>query len=81
MIQEWSLNLQREVGSAWLFDVGYIGTRGLHLVQETDPNQPMNLSVSNSPSALAACQSPTGCPRPYPPLSGFSYTQSSGSSI
>jgi TonB-dependent receptor-like protein len=79
VIQEWSLNLQRQLGSAWLLDIGYLGTRGLHLVQETDPNQPMNLSVNGSPATLAACQS-TGCPRPYPNLSGFSYTQSSGSS-
>ena len=81
LVQEWSLDLQRELGSTWVFDIGYVGTRGLHLVQETDPNQPMNLSVNNSASTLAACESPTGCPRPYPTLSGFSYTQSSGSSI
>ena len=80
VVQEWSLGVQRQLGSAWLFDIGYLGTRGLHLVQETDPNQPMNLSVSNSPETLKACQS-TGCPRPYPNLSGFSYTQSAGSSV
>jgi hypothetical protein len=78
-IQEWSLDVQRQVGSSWLFDLGYVGTQGLHLVQETDPNQPMNPSVNPSPTTLPACQS-TGCPRPYATLSGFSYTQSSGSS-
>jgi Carboxypeptidase regulatory-like domain/TonB dependent receptor len=80
LIQEWSLDVQRQIKRSWLFDLGYVGTRGLHLVQETDPNQPMNLSVSNTPATLAACES-TGCPRTYPYLSGFSYTQSSGSSI
>ena len=79
-IQEWTLGLQRQVKRSWLFDLGYVGTRGLHLVQETDPNQPMNLSVSDTQATAAACQT-TGCPRPYPYLSGFSYTQSSGSSI
>ncbi|HEV2176332.1 MAG TPA: TonB-dependent receptor [Terriglobia bacterium] len=79
-IQEWSFDIQRELRGSWLFDVGYVGTRGLHLVQETDPNQPANLSVSNTPATLAACET-TGCPRAYPTLSGFSYTQSSGSSI
>lgn len=79
LIQEWSLDLQRQIKS-WLFDLGYVGTRGLRLVQETDPNQPMNLSVSNTPATLAACEAGE-CPRPYPYLSGFSYTQSSGSSI
>jgi Carboxypeptidase regulatory-like domain len=80
MIQEWTADLQRQIGGAWLFDLGYIGTRGLDLVQETDPNQPINLSVDNSAATMQACQT-TGCPRPYPALSGFSYTQSSGSSI
>jgi len=79
-IQEWSFDLQQQVKGSWLLDLGYVGTRGLHLVQETDPNQPMNLSVSNTPATLAACES-VGCPHSYPYLSGFSYTQSSGSSI
>ena len=80
MIQEWTADVQRQIGAAWLFDLGYVGTRGLHLVQETDPNQPVNLSLNNSAATLQACET-TGCPRPYPALSGFSYTQSSGSSI
>src|SRR5208337_4678218 len=85
-IQEWSADLQRQVGNTWLFDIGYVGTRGLHLVQETDPNQPMNMSaVSNaSPavqaSTLAACQAGS-CPAPIPYLANFAYTQSAGSSI
>jgi hypothetical protein len=82
-IQEWSADVQRQLGSTWLIDVGYVGTRGLHLVQETDPNQPMNLTsapAADYQATLTACQT-VGCPRPYPYLSGFSYTQSSGSSI
>ncbi len=83
-IQEWTFDMQQQVGQAWLFDVGYVGTRGLHLVQETDPNQAMNLSTVPSaaiPATLAACESVNGCPRPYPYLSSFGYTQSAGSSI
>ncbi len=80
MVQEWNLDVQRELGRSWLVDVGYVGTRGLRLPIETDPNQPINLSVNDSPAILAACET-TGCPRPYPELSGFSYTQSAGSSI
>jgi len=86
LVQEWTLDVQRQLGSSWLFDLGYVGTRGTHLVSETDPNQPVNLSSFPNPSAadqqaiLAAC-STGACPRPYPYLSGFSYTQSAGSSI
>jgi hypothetical protein len=82
-IQEWTADVQQQVGQYWLFDLGYVGTRGLRLVQETDPNQPMNLSTApgaDVQATLAACESVNGCPRPYPYLSNFSYTQSSGSS-
>lgn len=85
-IQEWTADVQRQVGSTWLIDIGYVGTRGLHLVQETDPNQPLNLTtVSSAPpavqaSTLAACQA-GACPAPIPYLGNFAYTQSAGSSI
>ena len=82
-IQQWSADVQRQIGSTWLIDIGYVGTRGLHLVQETDPNQPLNLTTA--PSALqeatsAACAAGS-CPSPIPYLANFAYTQSAGSSI
>jgi hypothetical protein len=81
-IQQWTADVQRQLGGTWLLDLGYVGTRGLRLVQETDPNQPINFSVD--PQA-AVCPSPTsptgGCAAPYPYLTNFAYTQSSGSSI
>jgi hypothetical protein len=85
-IQQWTADVQRQVGNSWLIDVGYVGTRGLHLVQETDPNQPLNLtSAANAPAAeqaqvQAACQMGS-CPSPVPYLGNFAYTQSAGSSI
>ena len=68
-IQEWSFDMQRELGTNWLFDLGYVGTRGLFLPQLADPNQPIPNPVAQT--AL----------RPYPYLSGFSYTESSGASL
>ena len=85
-IQEWSGDVQRQIGNTWLIDIGYVGTRGLHLVQETDPNQPLNMtSTSNAPPAvqaatLTACEMGS-CPSPIPYLGTFGYTQSAGSSI
>jgi hypothetical protein len=85
-IQQWTADVQRQLGATWLLDLGYVGTRGLHLVQETDPNQPFNLTtVSNAPTAMqgeiaAACQA-GACPSPIPYLGNFAYTQSSGSSV
>ena len=57
-IQEWSGDVQRQIGNTWLIDIGYVGTRGLHLVQETDPNQPLNLTSTRnaSPDVQAATQ-------------------------
>ena len=49
-IQEWSGDVQRQIGNTWLIDIGYVGTRGLHLVQETDPNQPLNLTSTRNAS-------------------------------
>jgi hypothetical protein len=74
LIHEWNFAVQRELGESWLLDVGYVGTRGLHLPRLTDPNQPDN-------SDPALCDPVSGCPRLYPQFSGFSYTESSGSSI
>src|SRR5579862_1246473 len=76
LVHEWNLDVQRQLFNNWVLDVGYVGTRGLRLPFETDPNQPKN----SNPAACFA--SPTGaCPSLYPNLSGFSYTQSNGKSI
>ena len=85
-IQEWSADLQRQMGNTWLIDIGYVGTRGLHLVEETDPNQPLNMtdvskaSAAVQASTLAACEAGS-CLSPIPYLGNFGYTQSAGSSI
>ncbi len=75
-IHQWSFDVQRELGSSWLLDVGYVGTRGLHMPFMWDPNQPDN-------SNPAVCQAdPNGaCPRLYPNYLNMSYTDSIGSSI
>ena len=35
---QWNFSVQREFGSHWLLDVGYAGSRGLHLVRQYDAN-------------------------------------------
>lgn len=67
-IQQWAFNIQRELPGSWLVDVGYVGTRGLHLPRETDPNQPNPDPVTETAT------------RRFPNFSTFSYTESSGSS-
>ena len=66
-VQQWSFNIQRELSGSWLFDVGYVGTRGLRLPRGTDPNQP-NIAAGNT--------------RRFPAFpQDFIYTESSGSSV
>jgi hypothetical protein len=48
MIQQYSLGIQTEFHSGWLLDVGYVGTRGTHLVRQSSLNQALSAS-SNEP--------------------------------
>jgi len=47
MIHEYSLNVQNEFHKGWLAEVGYVGTRGLHLVRQRSLNQALSASASN----------------------------------
>ena len=38
-MQQWNLNLQREVAHDWLITVGYAGARGTHIPYLRDANQ------------------------------------------
>jgi hypothetical protein len=79
MVHEWNLGVQRQLFNNWVLDVGYVGTRGLRLPFETDPNQP---DISNPTACQQSLTNPLGsCPSLYPTLAGFSYTQSNGKSI
>jgi len=71
-IQQWSLDVQRELPGSWLLDIGYVGTHGVHLPFMWDPNQPDN-------SNPALCPGGT-CPRAYPDYLTMSYTDSAGKS-
>jgi hypothetical protein len=37
--QQWNLTVQREFGKNWVLDVGYVGTRGIHLRETRDAIQ------------------------------------------
>jgi hypothetical protein len=47
MVQQNSLNVQTELHEGWLIEVGYVGTRGIHLVRQRSLNQALSASVSN----------------------------------
>jgi len=45
--QQFSLNLQTELGRDFLLEVGYVGTRGTHQILNRSPNQALLASPSN----------------------------------
>ena len=38
--QQWNLTLQRQLGGNWVFELGYVGTKGTRLRSTFDPDQP-----------------------------------------
>jgi len=47
MVQQYSLNVQTELHRGWLLEVGYVGTRGMHLVRQRSLNQALSASASH----------------------------------
>jgi hypothetical protein len=47
LIQQYSLNIQTEFHQGWLLEVGYVGTRGLHLLRQRSLNQALPASPTN----------------------------------
>jgi hypothetical protein len=47
IIQQYSLNVQTELHEGWLSEIGYVGTRGTHLVRQRSLNQALQASAGN----------------------------------
>jgi hypothetical protein len=45
--QQWNLTLQRELGKRWVLEVGYVGTRGIHLRETRDAIQSVDASAAH----------------------------------
>jgi hypothetical protein len=52
--QQWSVDMQRQMGSNWFFDLGYFGNSGIHLPGFVDTNAPV-------PGAWLKCAAPNSC--------------------
>jgi len=79
--QQWNLTLQRELGKRWVLELGYVGTRGIHLRETRDAIQSVDASahpftvsdangksylITNNTFANAIARTPT------PGLNGYS---------
>jgi hypothetical protein len=47
LVQQFSLNLQGELHEGWLLEVGYVGTRGTHLVRQRSLNQALQATPND----------------------------------
>jgi len=56
--QQWSLDVQRQVGNSWLFDIGYYGSNGIHLPGFEELNQPAVASYLNCTVATPCTAGP-----------------------
>jgi hypothetical protein len=80
--QQWNLTLQRDLGKFWVLEVGYVGTRGIHLRETRDAIQSVNASPAhpfvvtdisgNSTSIVDNTFSNAIARTPAPGLNGYS---------
>ena len=45
--QQWNFTVQQELGKNWVLEVGYVGTRGIHLRETRDGIQSVNATPQN----------------------------------
>jgi hypothetical protein len=50
--QQWNFNIQRDLGKGWLLEVGYVGTRGSHLLGTGRPGNPGRICTMAAPCIL-----------------------------
>jgi len=50
--QQWNFNIQRDLGKGWLLEVGYVGTRGSHLLGTGRPANPGRICTTAAPCIL-----------------------------
>lgn len=74
-LQKWSLDVQRQLPGDLVLQVGYVGSKGSHLIRTIDQNQPLaNIAIANgsvSPNAL----------RPYPGFAAITSYQTTANSV
>jgi hypothetical protein len=52
--QQWNFNIQRDLGKGWLLEVGYVGTRGSHLLGTGRPANPGQICTLAQPCIIPA---------------------------
>ena len=47
IVQQFGLNVQAELAPNWVLEIGYVGTRGTHLLTDRSPNQALSASLAD----------------------------------
>ncbi len=72
--QQWNMNIQREFGKDWLFETGYSGSRGVHLLMRYEDNfsppGPGNINAKR-PLQSAAIPGTNIVSSPLGPVQGY----------
>jgi outer membrane receptor protein involved in Fe transport len=90
VIQQWALTWQQEVGRSALFEIGYAGSAGNHLIRPIDINAPTpaeivaaGRGIATCDQALVATNNPANCinlARPYRGFAAITDRQTSATS-
>jgi hypothetical protein len=83
MIQQYSLNVQAELHEGWLLEIGYVGTRGTHLIRQRSLNQALSASADSPIRGVttnAVANIPLRVPIPGVPPDSLVEMESEGSS-
>ena len=86
---QWNFNIQREIASATIFTIGYVGSRGVHLFYQRDQNPPTLTTAPDGNQAFAQLLpifpgGPLGIttnPRINPALGPFNSATDGGNSV
>jgi Carboxypeptidase regulatory-like domain len=60
-VQQWHLDIQHEIARNTVATIGYVGTKGTHLVRESDLNQLFPLPLSQDPYVPGEAIGPNDC--------------------
>jgi hypothetical protein len=66
----YNLNIQRELSRGMILTVGYVGSRGLHLITQQEANPPLVCSYAQGPH----CANPSAAKRPSGRILRIRYT-------
>jgi hypothetical protein len=82
-VQQFGLNVQTDLAKNWVLEIGYVGTRGTHLLRYRSLNQALSASPTSSiRGAISNTVANIGLRVPVQgiPASGLTFVESAGSS-